>query len=102
MSSIALVIHAINAAAKVDSLERLALSSLQNASKWSKRKDSHVYHFEYKAQVAKYAAETYLGLWAKTSVFRAGWFLSNYITNPLAQPVYGSRALAESHPRQPD
>lgn len=80
------LINALDAAAKVPSLERLVLSSLQNASKWSGGRYEHVYHFEFKARAAEYAAETYPELWAKTNIFQAGWYTSNYIANPMAMP----------------
>lgn len=81
-----LLINAIDAASRVPSLERLVLSSLQNASEWSKGKYTHVYHFEFKALAAEYAQATYPELWAKTSLFQPGWFLSNYLSNPIVQP----------------
>lgn len=83
--------NALDAAAQVPSLERLVLSSLQNASKWSGGKYEHVYHFEFKARAAEYAAKTYPELWAKTSIFQAGWFTSNYVSNPMAMPRNVSR-----------
>jgi hypothetical protein len=85
------LMNALDAAAQVPSLERLVLSSLQNASKWSGGKYEHVYHFEFKARAAEYAAKTYPELWAKTSIFQAGWFTSNYISNPMAMPRNVSR-----------
>lgn len=85
------LVNALDAAARVPSLERLVLSSLQNASKWSSGKYEHVYHFEFKARAAEYAAETYPELWAKTSIFQAGWFTTNYTSNPMAMPRNVSR-----------
>ncbi|RFU72567.1 hypothetical protein TARUN_9682 [Trichoderma arundinaceum] len=78
--------NVIDAAAKVPTLERFVLSSLSNATKWSKGKYTHVYHFDSKAKAEDYGRETYPDLWAKTSVYQAGWFLSNYITSPLMKP----------------
>lgn len=78
------LVNALDTAAQVPSLERLVLSSLQNVSKWSGGKYQHVYHFEYKAQAAEYAAEAHPELWAKTSIFQAGWYLSNYLANSVA------------------
>ncbi|KAL1585775.1 hypothetical protein WHR41_04969 [Cladosporium halotolerans] len=80
------LVNAIDAASKVPSLERLVLSSLPNCSKWSREKYTHVYHFDFKAQAAEYAQQAYPNLWAKTSVFQPGWFLGNYLSNPLVQP----------------
>lgn len=80
------LINAIDAASKVPSLQCLILSSLPNCSRWSGGKYTHVYHFDFKAQAVEYAAATYPDLWAKTSVFQAGWFLSNYLSHSLFQP----------------
>ena len=79
------LINAIDAASKVASLERLILSSLPNCSKWSNGKYTHVYHFDFKSQATDYARQTYPDMWAKTSIFQPGWFLSNYVNNPLVQ-----------------
>jgi NAD(P)-dependent dehydrogenase (short-subunit alcohol dehydrogenase family) len=80
------LLNAIDIASRVSSLERMVLSSLPNCSKWSRGKYTHVYHFDFKAQAAEYTQEAYPDLWAKTSIFQPGWFLSNYIENPLVQP----------------
>ena len=76
----------VDAAAKIPTLERFILSSLSNPTKWSKGKYTHVYHFESKAKAAEYAAENHPELWKKTSIFQAGFFLSNYVFNPSFQP----------------
>lgn len=93
------LINAIDAASKETSLERLILSSLPNCSKWSNGKYTHVYHFDFKAQATEYAQASYPRLWAKTSVFQPGWFLSNYLGNPLVQPrrVRSITCIANSH-----
>jgi NAD(P)-dependent dehydrogenase (short-subunit alcohol dehydrogenase family) len=93
------LINAIDAASKVTSLERLILSSLPNCSKWSNGKYTHVYHFDFKAQAAEYAEASHPDLWAKTSVFTPGWFLGNYLSNPLVQPrrVSGIVCIDSSH-----
>lgn len=77
--------NAIDVAAKVPTLERFILSSLSNATKWSKGKYTHVYHFDSKANAEDYGKETYPDLWKKTSIFQAGLFLSNYVNNPIAR-----------------
>ncbi|RYO84003.1 hypothetical protein DL766_001869 [Monosporascus sp. MC13-8B] len=79
--------NVIDAAAKVPTLERFILSSLSNATKWSKGKYTHVYHFDSKANAEDYGREKYPDLWEKTSIFQAGLFLSNYVTNPSIQPI---------------
>lgn len=93
------LINAIDAASKVVSLERLVLSSLPNCSKWSNGKYTHVYHFDFKAQATEYARQTYPDMWAKTSVFQPGWFLSNYVNNPLVQARRVSRISDHSPAR---
>ncbi|RDW75408.1 Hscarg dehydrogenase [Coleophoma cylindrospora] len=68
----------IDAAAKVGTLERFVFSSLPNMNKLSGGKYSHVYHFDGKAMAEEYGRSTYPELWAKTSVFYAGFYLENY------------------------
>ncbi|TQS33626.1 hypothetical protein Golomagni_06021 [Golovinomyces magnicellulatus] len=81
--------NVINAAAEVATLDRLVLSSLSNATKWSKGKYTHVFHFDAKANAVEYARDTYPDLWAKTSVFQAGFFLGNFTATegPSLLPV---------------
>ncbi|KAL3485817.1 hypothetical protein BJX62DRAFT_229207 [Aspergillus germanicus] len=69
----------IDAAAQVPTLERFILSSLSNATEWSKGVYTHVYHFDLKAKTAEYGSETYPDLWAKTSIYQAGLFLIQLI-----------------------
>ncbi|KAJ4185569.1 hypothetical protein NW767_012881 [Fusarium falciforme] len=78
--------NVIDVAAKVPTLERFVLSSLSNATKWSGGKYTHVYHFDSKAKAAEYAKETYPELWAKTSIYQAGMFLSNFVS-PMGRPT---------------
>ena len=70
------------------------LSSLSNATKWSRGKYTHVYHFDSKAKAEAYARETYPELWKKTNIFQAGFFLSNYVSNPVFQPQIVSSLIA--------
>ncbi|KAA8645245.1 hypothetical protein EYZ11_007730 [Aspergillus tanneri] len=85
----------INAAAKVHTLERFVFSSLSNATKWSRGKYTHVYHFDSKAKAEAYGRETYPDLWKKTSVFQAGFFLSNFVSNPIMQPRMTASGVAQ-------
>ncbi|KAL7812731.1 NAD(P)-binding protein [Trichoderma gracile] len=87
--------NVIDAAAKVDSLERFVLSGLSNATKWSGGKYTHVYHFDSKARAEDYLRETYPELWVKTSVFQAGLFLSNFVVNPIMRPVKNKDGVAQ-------
>ncbi|KAL4881282.1 hypothetical protein BJY04DRAFT_207663 [Aspergillus karnatakaensis] len=73
-----------DAAAKVSTLERLVLSTLPNASKISGGKYAHVYQYDGKAIGAEYGRCTYPDLWAKTSVFYAGFYLENWLGAPGA------------------
>lgn len=77
----------IDTVAKIPTLERFILSSLSNVTKWSKGKYTHVYHFDSKANAEDYGREKYPELWAKTSIFQAGLFLSNYVGNPIGKPI---------------
>jgi hypothetical protein len=88
--------NVIDAASKVPTLERFILSSLSNAERWSKGKYTRVYHFDGKARAAEYIPEAHPDLWAKTSIFQAGLFLSNFIQLPLNQPVKVSPTCSPS------
>ncbi|OAL43628.1 NAD(P)-binding protein [Pyrenochaeta sp. DS3sAY3a] len=81
--------NVIDAAAKVSTLERFVFSSLSNATKWSKGTYTHVYHFDHKAKAEEYGKRTYPELWAKTSIFQAGFFLSNFGFGGLSPPIKG-------------
>ncbi|PKX97950.1 NmrA/HSCARG family protein [Aspergillus novofumigatus IBT 16806] len=85
----------IDAAAKVPSLERFVLSSLSDATKWSGGKYSHVYHFDSKATAETYGRENHPELWAKTSIFQAGYFLSNFVSNPITHPRKNASGVAQ-------
>ncbi|KAF3074025.1 NmrA family domain-containing protein 1 [Trichoderma lentiforme] len=86
--------NVIDIVAKLPTLERFVYSSLSNATRWSFGKYTHVYHFDSKARAEDYARETYPELWAKTSIFQAGWFLSNFIVNPILEFVKGDDGVA--------
>jgi|SRR5690242_8018487 len=79
--------NVIDAAAKVATLERFILSSLSDATKWSKGTYNHVYHFDSKANAENYGKKTYPDLWAKTSIYQAGMFLSNFFSGGLSPPI---------------
>ncbi|KAJ5479308.1 NAD(P)-binding protein [Penicillium desertorum] len=87
--------NVIDAAAKVQSLERFVLSSLSNATKWSGGKYTHVYHFDSKAKAEIYGRENQPELWAKTSIFQAGYFLSNFVSNPITQPRKNANGVVQ-------
>ncbi|KAF4963756.1 hypothetical protein FSARC_8239 [Fusarium sarcochroum] len=87
--------NVIDSAAKVPTLERFVLSALSNATKWSKGKYTRVYHFDGKARAAEYVQKAQPDLWAKTSVYQAGLFLSNFINLPMNQPVKNADGVAQ-------
>ncbi|KAL4959676.1 NmrA/HSCARG family protein [Aspergillus stella-maris] len=77
--------NVFDAVAKVPTLERLIFSSLSNATKWSKGKYPNVLHFTSKALAVEYGKEKYPELWGKTSVYQAGWYISNFLNNPMSE-----------------
>lgn len=79
--------NVFDAAAKTEGLERLVFSGLSNATKWSKGKYPHVYHFDSKAHAAEYGQATYPDLWKKTSVIQVGFYLSNFLLYPFMRPA---------------
>ena len=79
-------INVFDAAAQTKGLQRLIFSSLSNATKWSKGKYTHVYHFDSKARAAEYGRDMYPELWKKTSVIQVGFYLSNILLSPFMQP----------------
>ncbi|KAH7026792.1 hypothetical protein B0J12DRAFT_634506 [Macrophomina phaseolina] len=88
--------NVIDAAAKVPDLERFILSSLSNATKWSKGKYTHVYHFDSKAKAEEYGRQTYPDLWKKTSIYQAGYFLSNYLIG-MSPPTKNTEGVVQFH-----
>jgi hypothetical protein len=69
----------IDAAAKVDTLERFVFSSQANVAKLSGGKYPECYHFDCKALAEEYGRETYPVLWAKTNVLYVGLYLENNV-----------------------
>jgi hypothetical protein len=69
----------IDAAANIDTLERFVFSCLPNPNTLSGGKYKNVYHFEGKAAAEEYGRTAHPELWAKTSVFYAGYYLENYL-----------------------
>ncbi|KAF4438697.1 nitrogen metabolic regulation nmr [Fusarium acutatum] len=87
--------NVIDIAAKVPKLERFILSSLSHSEKWSKGKYTRVYHFDGKARATEYAQKEHPDLWAKTSVYQAGLFLSNFVLLPPNQPFKNADGVAQ-------
>lgn len=85
----------IDAAAKVPSLERFVVSSMPNVTRLSGGKYTHVCHFDSKADAVDYEKETYPDLWAKTSEYKPGFFLSNFVGDPAGRPIKVSSLLTE-------
>ncbi|KAL6789675.1 hypothetical protein J3E68DRAFT_443472 [Trichoderma sp. SZMC 28012] len=87
--------NVIDVASQVPGLERFILSTLSNVTKWSGEKYTHVYHFDFKARASAYIEDKHPELWAKTSLFQAGLFLSTFVDSPSFMP------RKASYPRQP-
>lgn len=68
----------IDAAAKINTLERFIYSGTPNTNQLSGGKYAHVYHCESKAIAEEYGKATYPKLWEKTNVLYAGFFLENF------------------------
>lgn len=79
--------NVIDAAAQVTSLERLVISAASDVTKWSRGKYTHSRHFDSKAWAVEYCETQHPKLWAKTSVFMAGFFLDNFAGDPVFRPV---------------
>lgn len=79
--------NAIDVAAKLPTLSRLVISSLPHVAKLTGGKYTHIYHYESKADAEDYAKEKYPDLWSKTSIFKGGFFLSNFMDHPMSQPI---------------
>lgn len=77
----------IDEAAKVASLERFIISSLPNVTKLTGGKYTNVCHHDSKADAVEYGEQHQPDLWSKTSVFLPGYFLSNFLSHPMAQPT---------------
>jgi NmrA-like family len=88
--------NVFDAAAKTDSLDRLVFSSLSNASKWSRGRYTHVYHFDSKAHAEEYGKKTYPDLWKKTSIIQIGTYLNNLLPDMQYLSPYKVR-LIPSH-----
>ncbi|KAL2871136.1 uncharacterized protein BJX67DRAFT_217948 [Aspergillus lucknowensis] len=78
----------IDAAAKVNTLQRFIISSMVNSNKLSGGKYPHVYDYEGKALGDEYGQSAHPTLWEKTSVLYAGLYLENYFgpTGALFRP----------------
>jgi hypothetical protein len=71
----------VDTAAKVDGLERLVVSGLCDATKWSNGKYKWVYHFNSKAKGITYLKEKYPELDEKMSVLHMAPYMSNWKGN---------------------
>ncbi|RGP67912.1 hypothetical protein FLONG3_8380 [Fusarium longipes] len=79
--------NVIDEAAKVPSLQRFVISSLPSVIKLTGGKYTNACHFDSKANAVEYGEQQQPGLWSKTSVFLPGYFLSNFLDHPMAQPT---------------
>ena len=86
------IIDAAVQSAKQCQLDRLVLSSLCDARKASKGKYMWVYHFDSKARFVQYLEEKarddpyYRALLEKTSYVQMGFYLDNWMKNPIFAP----------------
>ena len=78
------IIHA--AAAQLDTLDRLVLSTLADSKKWSKGEITWNLHFDGKAQYTQYLKDDYLDLAKKTSYLQVGFYLNNLRSSPAYEP----------------
>jgi hypothetical protein len=79
--------NTIDEAAKIPSLQRFVISSLPNVTRLTGGKYTNVCHFDSKANAVEYGEQQHPNLWSKTSVFLPGYFLSNFLDHPMAQPT---------------
>ncbi|KAF5978717.1 nitrogen metabolic regulation nmr [Fusarium coicis] len=77
----------IDEAARVSSLERFIMSSLPGPTELSGGKYTNVCHHDSKADAEEYGEQVQPELWAKTSIHLPGYFLSNFLAHPMAQPT---------------
>lgn len=70
-----------DAAATVEALDRLIMSSVCNVKKLSKGKYTWVYHFDAKANAVEYIQEKYPKLAAKMSIVQIGVYMNNWKYN---------------------
>jgi hypothetical protein len=70
----------------VPGLERFVWSSLTAAREISHGKYTWVYHFDSKADAAKYMKEEHPELWKKTSRVQVGFYATNHSTLPFMRP----------------
>ena len=66
------------AAATIESLDRLVLSTLSDTRKWSNGTLKQNYHFDAKAEAVYYLKATYPKLMAKTSLLMLGYYANNW------------------------
>ncbi|EXJ79100.1 hypothetical protein A1O3_08601 [Capronia epimyces CBS 606.96] len=74
------------AANQTPGLQRLIYSALSYASKWSRGKYTHVYHYDAEGRAVDYATSHYPELMEKTSVIQIGMYLTNTLWMSHYQP----------------
>ncbi|KAF5621476.1 nitrogen metabolic regulation nmr [Fusarium sp. NRRL 52700] len=77
----------IDEAARAANLECFIISSPPGPTKLSRGKYTNVCHHDSKADAEEYGKQNQPELWAKTSVYFPGYFLSNFLTYPMAKPT---------------
>lgn len=79
-----------DAAATVEALDRLIMSSVCNVKKLSKGKYTWVYHFDAKANAVEYIREKYPKLAAKMSIVQIGVYMNNWKYNKPTKQADGT------------
>ena len=74
------------AAGKIETLDRLVLSTLSDTKKWTNGEIKSNLHFDGKAMFTDYLKEEYPSLAAKTSYLQMGFYLSNWRMGPHFAP----------------
>ncbi len=67
-----------DAAAKINTLERLIFSTIADVAEHSEGKYTRAYHADTKAHAEQYGKQQYPELWRKTSTIQVGVYLSNF------------------------
>ncbi|KAI9899692.1 hypothetical protein N3K66_006153 [Trichothecium roseum] len=80
------VAEAASSPSVLRTLERFVVSSLSEASKWSRGKHATVYHFDSKAAMLRAARERFPRVAALTSTLQMGHYVENWKSLPSAGP----------------
>ena len=76
----------VDAAAKLEGLQRFVWSALTAAREISRGKYTWVYHFDSKADASEYIKKKHPELWKKTNRVQFGFYATNHSTLPFMRP----------------